>query len=229
MEQTKAVAEERGFFSSARKAFFTGLLVCLPVTLTAYIIVWLVSAMASPARGILKALLDVCGVVIPQNEPFFNAGVTLVSAVCVALFLVLTGLVSRYVFGKWFLNLLDRLLQNVPMVRSVYVSVKQIIDTFSVGKKQTFSKVVLTEFPRKGVWTIAFVTYEGATQLCEMTGERLVHVFVPTTPNPTGGYMIFVPANSIVPLDISVAEAMKMIVSGGAVIPEKIRPTLSGK
>lgn len=223
MVQSENVSEERGFFPLARKAFFTGLLVCLPVTLTAYIIVWLVNAMASPARGILKALLDVCGVEIPHGDPFFGAGVTLVSALCVAAFLVLIGLISRYVFGKWFLNSLDRLLQRVPMVRPVYVSIKQIIDTFSVGKKQTFSKVVLVEFPRRDAWTIAFVTHERTTQLCVSTGEKLVHVFVPTTPNPTGGYMIFVPAESVIQLDVSVAEAMKMIVSGGAVVPEKLR------
>ena len=160
MKQSEIASEERGFFSSARKAFLTGLFVCLPVTLTAYIIVWLVNAMASPARGILKALLDLCGVAIPQGEPMFNAGVTLVSAFCVALALILIGLISRYVFGKWFLNSLDRLLKHVPMVRSVYISIKQIIDTFSVGKKQTFSKVVLVEFPRRNAWTLAFVTYE---------------------------------------------------------------------
>lgn len=206
-----------------RKAFFTGLLVCLPVTITAYIIVWLVNAMASPARGILKAVLNLCGADIPYGDPFFGAGVTVVSAICVALFLTLIGLVSRYVFGKWFLNSLDRLLQRLPMVRSVYVSIKQIIDTFSVGKKQTFSKVVLVEFPRRDVWTVAFVTHEKPTQVCRITGKKLVHVFVPTTPNPTGGYMILVASDSVVQLDISVAEAMKMIVSGGAVVPEKLR------
>lgn len=223
MESIKNAPEARGFLPTARKAFFTGLFVCLPVTLTAYIIVWLVNAMASPARGILKAILDACGVNIPQGDPVFNGGVTVVSAICVALFLVLIGLVSRYVFGKWFLNSLDRLLQRVPMVRPVYVSIKQIIDTFSVGKKQTFSKVVLVEFPRCDAWTVAFITHENTTQLCALTGQKLVHVFVPTTPNPTGGYMIFVPAGTVIPLDISVAEAMKMIVSGGAVVPEKIR------
>ena len=223
MAKSQNVPEERGLLSSARKAFLTGLFVCLPVTLTAYIIVWLVNAMASPARGILKGLLDVCGVAIPHGDPFFGAGVTIVSALCVAVVLVLVGLVSRYVFGKWFLNLLDRLLQRVPMVRSVYISIKQIIDTFSVGKKQTFSKVVLVEFPRRDAWTVAFITHEKTTQLCGITGQKLVHVFVPTTPNPTGGYMILVPAESVIQLDISVSEAMKMIVSGGAVVPENLQ------
>lgn len=222
MAKSENSPEERGFFPTTRKAFFTGLFVCLPVTLTAYIIVWLVNAMASPARGILKAFLDLCGMNIPQGDPVFNGGVTVVAAVCVALFLVLIGLISRYVFGKWFLNSLDRFLQRVPMVRPVYISIKQIIDTFSVGKKQTFSQVVLVEFPRRESWTLAFITHEKTTQLCTLTGKKLVHVFVPTTPNPTGGYMIFLPAESVVPLDISVAEAMKMIVSGGAVVPEKI-------
>lgn len=222
MEESENVPAEKTLLETVRKAFFTGLFVCLPVTLTVYIIVWLINLMAAPARGILNSALGVCGVEIPTDVPFFNAGTTLVSAVIVAAFLVLIGLVSRYVFGKWIINLLDKIPQRLPMVRSVYASIKQIIDTFSVGKKQTFSKVILVEFPRRDTWTVAFVTHEQATQLCTITGKNLVHVFVPTTPNPTGGYMIFVPADSIRQLDISVADAMKMIVSGGAVIPEKL-------
>ncbi len=229
MAQSEKVSEERGFLPLARKAFFTGLFVCLPVTLTAYIVVWLVNAMASPARGTLKAFLNLCGCDIPYDNPFFGAGVTLVSALCVAVFLVLIGLVSRYVLGKWFLSRLDHILQGVPMVRSVYVSIKQIIDTFSVGKKQTFSKVVLVEFPRREAWTVAFVTHEKTTRLCALSGKQLIHVFVPTTPNPTGGYMIFVPADSVIQLDVSVSEAMKMIVSGGAVVPENLRELPSQK
>lgn len=221
MNDSENVTEEAGFFSWLRKAFFTGLFVCLPVTLTACLIVWLVNLIAAPARGIFETALKVFDL-SARDAPFFQAGVTLISALCVAAFLVLIGHVSRYVFGKWFLNLLDRMFRRLPMVSSVYAAVKQVIDTFGAGKKQTFSKVALVEFPRTGTWTFAFLTREKPTKLCAMTGEKLVHLFVPTTPNPTGGYMIFVPERDVRFLEISVAEAMKTVVSGGAVVPASL-------
>ena len=122
--------------------------------------------------------------------------------------------------GRVFFSLLEEILGRLPMVRSIYSAIKQIIDTFSVGNKEkTFSRAVLVEFPRRGCWTVGFLTHEGETQFSRLAGTPLVHVFVPTTPNPTGGYMILVPAGEVKALDVSVAEAMKMIVSGGAVVP----------
>lgn len=211
-----------GFGESLRKAFVTGLLFCLPVSLTIYIIVWLVNFLASPARGGLKYFLHFFGVDLPAT-PLFNAAVTIVAAVIVAVAIAFIGFVSRNLFGRFFIGLLEKLLHRLPMVRSIYSAIKQIIDTFSVGgKEETFSRAVMVEFPRRDCWTIGFLTHEGETEFSRLAGTALVHVFVPTTPNPTGGYMIFVPANEIKPLDVSVADAMKMIVSGGALIPEEM-------
>lgn len=207
--------------NALRKAFMTGLLLCLPISLTVYIIIWLVNFMASPARGLLRYVLDVFGFE-PQNTTVFDAGVTLVSALIVAAAITFVGFVSRNLFGKFFIGVFEKILRRVPMVRSIYSAIKQIIDTFSVGGKETFSRAVLVEFPRRECWTIGFVTHEGATQFSRLAGTPLIHVFVPTTPNPTGGYMILVPSNEVKILNVSVAEAMKMIVSGGAVIPQEI-------
>ncbi|MBQ9759442.1 MAG: DUF502 domain-containing protein [Opitutales bacterium] len=211
-----------GFGESLRKAFVTGLLFCLPVSLTIYIIVWLVNFLASPARGGLKYFLHFFGVDLPAT-PLFNAAVTIVAAFIVAVAIAFIGFVSRNLFGRFFIGLLEKLLHRLPMVRSIYSAIKQIIDTFSVGgKEETFSRAVMVEFPRRDCWTVGFLTHEGETEFSRLAGTALVHVFVPTTPNPTGGYMIFVPANEIKPLDVSVADAMKMIVSGGALIPEEM-------
>ncbi len=204
-----------GFF---RKAFMTGLFLCLPISLTAYIIVWLVNLMASPARGFLRNVLDAFGVE-PQTTPLFDAGVTLLSALTVVVVIALVGFVSSNLFGKFFFGLVEKFLVRVPMVSSIYSAIKQIIDTFSIGEKKTFSRAVLVEFPRRECWTVGFVTHEGETQFSRLAGTPLIHVFVPTTPNPTGGYMIFVPSNEVKMLDVSVAEAMNMIVSGGALVP----------
>lgn len=209
------------FAERVRKAFVTGLLLCLPISLTVYIIVWLVNFLASPARGGLTYLLTTLGIE-PQETFLFRACVTLISALLVAAALAFVGFISRNLFGRFFIGVIEKILNRAPMVRSIYSSIKQIIDTFSAGgKEKTFSRVALVEFPRANCWTVGFVTHEGETDFSRTAGTPLVHVFVPTTPNPTGGYMIFVPANEVKFLDISVSEAMKMIVSGGAVVPSK--------
>lgn len=197
-----------------RKAFVTGLLLCLPVSLTIYIIVWLVNFLASPARGSLQHFLSAFGVELPA------IALTILSAFAVAIGIALIGFISRNLFGRFFISGLEKILHRLPMVRSIYSAIKQIIDTFSAGgKEKTFNRAVLVEFPRRDCWTVGFVTHEGETQFSRLTGTRLLHVFVPTTPNPTGGYMIFVPENDVKQLDVSVGDAMKMIVSGGAVVP----------
>lgn len=197
-----------------RKAFVTGLLLCLPVSLTVYIIVWLVNFLASPARGSLQHFLSMLGVELPA------VALTILSAFAVAIGIALIGFISRNLFGRFFISVLEKILHQLPMVRSIYSAIKQIIDTFSAGgKEKTFNRAVLVEFPRRDCWTVGFVTHEGETQFSRLTGTRLLHVFVPTTPNPTGGYMIFVPEDDVKQLDVSVGDAMKMIVSGGAVVP----------
>lgn len=218
----KSEQNKTGLGESVRKAFVTGLLLCLPVSLTVYIIVWLVNFLASPARGGLTYFLHAFGVEV-RSTPLFNAGVTIVSALVVAAGIAFVGFVSRNLFGRFFIGVLEKMLRRVPMVRSIYSAIKQIIDTFSVGgKEETFSRAVMVEFPRRECWTIGFVTHEGETEFSRLAGTPLVHVFVPTTPNPTGGYMILVPSNEVRMLDVSVAEAMKMIVSGGAVVPPEL-------
>jgi len=219
--QNQKIARKSSFGERIRSAFITGLLLCLPISLTIYIIVWLVNFLASPARGGLTHFLVTLGIE-PQETFLFRAGVTLISALLVAAGLALIGFISRNLFGRFFIGVLEKILQRVPMVRSIYSAIKQIIDTFSVGgKEKTFSRAVLVEFPRAGCWTIGFLTHEGETEFSRIVGTSLVHVFVPTTPNPTGGYMILVPANEVKILEVSVSEAMKMSVSGGAVVPAK--------
>lgn len=218
-----------GIGGGFRKAFVTGLLVCLPVFLTIYIIIWLVDFLASPASGSLRYFLQMFGVEM-QDSPLFDGGVTIASALLVAVVIAFIGFVSRNLFGRFFIALLEKIVNRLPMVSSIYSAIKQIIDTFSVGgKEKTFSRAVLVEFPRKECWTIGFVTHEGETALSQLAEKPLVHVFVPTTPNPTGGYMILVPSNEVKVLDVSVAEAMKMIVSGGALVPADLAEKKSGQ
>ncbi|MGE9295691.1 MAG: DUF502 domain-containing protein, partial [Puniceicoccales bacterium] len=131
----------------------------------------------------------------------------------------LLGFLSNYFIGRIFITLGEKFIDRLPFVNTVYKTVKQIVDTFSKQQKAVFQKVVLTEYPRKGVYVIGFLTSEAKGEIQERTGADVVNIFVPTTPNPTSGFLLIVPREEITEMDMTVAEGMKVIVSGGAVIP----------
>jgi uncharacterized membrane protein len=123
------------------------------------------------------------------------------------------------VFGRVLLRMGDRFIQRIPGINAVYNTVNQIIATFSPQGRSSFSQVVLVEFPRPGVWTIGFLTNKQPGEAQALVAGEVWAVFVPTTPNPTGGFMLLVPRTGIIELEMSVAEGMKMIISGGAIAP----------
>jgi uncharacterized membrane protein len=129
------------------------------------------------------------------------------------------GYVSKYVLGKYFGGLAERFIQSIPGVGGVYNTVKQIVATFSTQNRNLFSKVVLVEFPRKGAYTVGFLTNKAGGEAQARLNGDIWTVFVPTTPNPTSGFLLMVPKSEIIELDMSVGDGMKMIISGGAVVP----------
>ncbi|HNX04352.1 MAG TPA: DUF502 domain-containing protein, partial [Opitutales bacterium] len=114
----------------------------------------------------------------------------------------------------------ERFMSSVPLVRSVYMTVKQIVDTVAKGNKAIFSTTVLVEYPRKGVYAIGFLTGDARGEIQDRTSSYLLNVFLPTTPNPTSGFLLFVPKDEVIMLDMPVSDGMKAIISGGAVMPE---------
>ena len=138
-----------------------------------------------------------------------------------AVVLLVTGLgyLSTYVLGKYFLSVGERIFQRIPGLGAVYNSVKQIVATFGTHNRNLFNKVVLVEFPRKGVWTIGFLTNKQQGEPHVLSGAEVWTVFVPTTPNPTSGFLLMLPRQEIIELEMSVGDGMKMIISGGAVVP----------
>jgi uncharacterized membrane protein len=198
------------FFTSLRNAFLSGLLLIAPLAITLWVFSWLIGWIGGSFRpvlfffvpkGPLDVLLDILATIIV---------VGLVTAL---------GYASRYVFGKYFGGVAERVVHGIPGVGAVYHSVKQIVDTFNAKDRHSFNQVVLVEFPRKGAYTVGFLTSECRGEIQAKTSEALVSVFVPTTPNPTGGYIIFVPRHELVELEMSAGDAMKLIISGGTVIP----------
>jgi uncharacterized membrane protein len=133
--------------------------------------------------------------------------------------ITLLGLVSRYVFSHYFGQLAERFILTIPGISTVYRTVKQIVDTFSAQKRAVFEKVVMVEFPRRGAYVIAFLTNRAQGEVQQRTAQELWTLFVPTTPNPTSGFLIMLPKEDITELDMSVGEAMKFIISGGTVVP----------
>jgi uncharacterized membrane protein len=141
------------------------------------------------------------------------------ATLAVVLLVTALGYLSTYVFGKFFLSIGERAIQRIPGIGAVYNSVKQIVSTFGTQNRNLFNKVVLVEFPRKGVWTLGFLTNKQQGEPQTMSGSEAWTVFVPTTPNPTSGFLIMLPRQEIMELEMSVGDGMKMIISGGAVVP----------
>ena len=200
------------YLAKIRNAFVAGLVLFAPIGITAFVFSWIFKN----AGGILRPWFE--GYLPDKIKPDSIVWDILATFVLVAL-ITLLGFVSRYVFSKWFLGFVDRLLRTIPGVSTVYNAVKQIIDTFSAQKKNVFSKVVLVQFPRKGMYSVGFLSSEMVGEVQIKTAEQVWAVFVPTTPNPTTGFLVMLPMEDIIMLDMTVGDGMKLIMSAGVVTP----------
>lgn len=208
-----------------RKYIITGLLVWLPLAITVWVLLWVLGIINSVFIWLLSAV----GAVLPQS-----AGESLkqlhevpgLGVVVLVGALMLTGMFVANMFGQWWLRQWDRLLYNIPIVKSIYSSVKQVSDTLFSSSGNAFREAVLVPYPHPHSWTIAFVTGkpagEVADQLSTLSGapaDEHVSLYVPTTPNPTSGFFLIMPRAQLRPLAMSVDEALKYIISMGVVAP----------
>lgn len=202
-------------FRSLRNAFITGIVVVLPLGVTMIVINFLLERLGTPASHFFFWYLD------PEwrSLPAVKFGLESISVLVVFLLITLLGFGSRFVLGRIILNWLEQLLDRVPFINTVYRTVKQIVDTFSTQKKAIFQEVVLLEYPRKRCYVLGFLTNTARGETQEVTGEHIVNVFVPTTPNPTSGFLLMLPEEDITRMQMSIADGMKLIISGGAVVP----------
>jgi uncharacterized membrane protein len=220
---------QRDSLSQWRVNFFTGLAVLLPVIITIALVVWLF--------GTVSSVTDTLLFFLPRRWTHQNAGVGPVywywSVVALLLAVLLVGMVGRLTrnyIGRKAISLLDDLLLRIPLVKNIYGTVKQVNDAFSSNNKSSFRQVVLVEFPKAGMQSIGFITGETNPGMVPHAKEPLLSVFVPTTPNPTTGFLILVPEHQVTKLSISIAEGIKFIISLGAVSPEISNPASpSGK
>ena len=200
---------------SIRTAFITGLLILLPLGVTIFIIGIVLDRIGNPASELFFNFID-------QNIrelPTVEIPLQLLSLLIVFLIITALGYFSRIFIGQLFLRFFERILTRLPLISQVYNTVKQLVDTFSQQNKAVFQEVVMIEYPRKGIYAIGFLTNKAKGEVQSLTGENLVNVFVPTTPNPTSGFLLMLPYDDVIPMQMSVADGMKTIISGGAVTP----------
>ena len=195
-------SSKKSFSLTLRNYFITGVVVLIPIGFTLYL---------------TKILIGISSNLIPKNInpnsylPFNIPGVEIVISI---LLITIVGGLSLSFFGRRILKLIDDLFKRIPFLRTVYSAVVQITETFS-KKDDSKKSVVLNEYPRKGVWAVGFATKENKGEMSQKTGKNLINVFVPTTPNPTSGFLLMFPIEDVIYLNMSFEEASKFIVSAG--------------
>jgi uncharacterized membrane protein len=218
------------FFARWRASFLTGLAVSLPALLTLAAVKWLFGTISSFTDTLLF-FLPYCHLdpkLIYENgqsEPMFWYWSLLALALAAALISGL-GVLARYYIGKQMIEWLDKVMMNVPLLNKFYGAIKQINEAFA-GDKNSFKTVVLVEFPGPGSYSVGFITGDTQGEVQQKAGKNLVSVFVPTTPNPTSGFLILVPEEKVTKLEMSVADGIKYVVSLGSIAPELTPPKSS--
>lgn len=192
-----------------KKIFTTGIITLLPLGITIYVFYLIFNFLDTLLGRVVERIFNIS---IPGIG--FAAGIILI---------FLVGFIASNLVGRKIIALWDSLFQKIPLTRSIYSSAKQIIEALTLQGKHAFQKVVLLEYPRKGLYVLGFVTgtsegeFQGRTD--ETTDETMVHVFVPTTPNPTSGMLLLAPPREVIELEMTIEEGMKIIISGGLVSP----------
>ncbi len=206
------------WFTRWRANFFTGLAIVTPVVLSIGVVVWIFRNVSN-ITDLLLFFLPPRVTHIPGTSDvrWYWSMLALIFAL---LIIVGIGRLTRYYFGVKMVELLDHALLHIPVLNKIYGTFKQVNDAFTSEKKHSFHQVVLIEFPRAGQFAVGFVSSAAPKEFQEKTGETLVGVFVPTTPNPTSGFLIMAPEKTIRKLDMSVADGLKFIISLGSVSPD---------
>ena len=209
---SRAPRQRRGRFRShIRGYFFAGVLVTAPIGITFYISWLLIRWVDSKITPLIPAAYN------PETYlPFALPGLGLI---VVFISLTFIGWSTAGLLGRLWMRLSENVLARMPVIRSVYAAVKQIIETILKQQSNAFREVVLFEYPRRGSWALGFITGQTQGEVQNLTADDVVNVFLPTTPNPTSGYLLFIPRRELVILDMTVEEGIKMVVSGGIVTP----------
>ena len=204
------IKKKRSLTLILRNYFITGVVVLIPIGFTLYL---------------SKILIGISSKIIPENInpnnylPFAIPGIEIIVSI---FFITIVGGLSLSFLGKRILKLIDDLFKRIPVLRTIYSAIVQMTETFSNKDDKDKKSVVLVEYPRKGSWAVGFATRENDGEISKKTNTNLINVFVPTTPNPTSGFLLMFPKDEVIYLDMTFEEASKFIVSAGTSDPKKI-------
>jgi uncharacterized membrane protein len=209
----------KGSFSKWRGNFLTGLAVVLPAIISIALLVWLFDVVSN--------ITDTLLIFLPRSWTHERGGegpmywhYSLLALLVAVALISLVGRLARYYLGKKLIQAVDLLMSRVPLLNKVYGTIKQVNEAFSSSKKSAFKQVVLVQFPCPGIYSIGFITSEEHREVEAKTGEKMVGVFIPTTPNPTTGFLVVLRDREVTRLDMSVADGIKFVVSLGAIVPD---------
>ncbi len=191
---------------SFRSYLLAGLVVWLPILVTIGILRFIIDLLDNTLALVPKAY---------QPETFFGLHIPGAGVILSLLLLVGTGIFATNFFGQRMVAWGEIILSKIPLVRSIYNAVKQVINTVLSSNGDAFRKVLLIEYPRKGIWSLAFQTGTGTSEINERTNEEMISLFIPTTPNPTSGFLMMIPKKEVIELSMSIDEALKFIISLG--------------
>ena len=204
-------------FVNLRNNFFKGILISVPVFITFYV-AWIL------IKFFDNKVTPVLGPLIPQHLnpsnylPFEIPGIGLLT---VFIFFAIIGFLTTGLFGRIFSSLVEKILSKIPVLRNIYSGLKQLFETILSKRSNSFREVILLEYPRKGIWAMGFLTGDTEGEVQRLTKNSMINIFLPTTPNPTSGFLLFVPAKDVLRLSMSVEEAIKMIISAGILTPSE--------
>lgn len=212
----KTVAGRDGLLSGLRGYFIAGILVTAPISITIYL-TW---------AFLMFVDTNVARLIPPEYNPnnYLPFSVPGLGLLIACLFFVVIGWFARNFLGRMTIRVSEYLLDKMPVVRSLYGALKQIFETVMANQSEAFRDVVVFEYPRKDSWTLGFVTGVTKGEVQRLTDSEVVNVYVPTTPNPTSGFLLFIPKKDLIYIEMSVEDAIKMIVSGGIITPPDTVP-----
>ncbi|SJZ96223.1 DUF502 domain-containing protein [Selenihalanaerobacter shriftii] len=190
-----------------RNYLITGIIILLPLIVTIYIVTNIFSAVDGVLRPVVELII---------GRSIYGLGFMLTLGVILGV-----GAIGTNVLGKRLIDYGEKILTKIPLVRNIYLTVQQLINALFLKNKTAFRKVVMIEYPRKGIYQVGFLTSQGMGEIQSNTDEEVINIFIPTTPNPTSGMLILVPKEDVTYLDMTVEEGLKLIISGGTVVPEK--------
>lgn len=201
-----------GLFAWLRGRFFAGMVIAAPLAATFFILQFLITFIDSRVKPLLPPLL--------QPETYTNYAIPGFGVVVLVVALTMLGAITANLVGRSLLAATDRILSQIPIVKNVYAAIKQLTEVLANNQQASFDRCVMIEYPKKGSWCIGFVSSHAKQEIGEKIGTTKIGVFVPTTPNPTSGFLIYVEETEAIALEMTVEEGAKMILTAGLVVPD---------